>query len=77
MIENKTNFIYTCISTLERLAAAETDAQRQAILSRQTEHGLHFAIDFCRSLDHEEMTEQELNHAIRLTYFRGAVCPVF
>ena len=77
MIENVKNFIYTCENTLARYNAAKTDAERYAVLSRETVRGIQFAIDFCNGLDHECMTERELKHAIRLTYFRGANRPVF
>ena len=77
MIENIKNFIYVCENTLARYNAAETDAERSAVLSRQTARGIQFAIDFCNSLDHEWMTERELNHAIRCTYYRGDSRPVF
>ena len=77
MIENVKNFIYTCESTLTRYNSAKTDAERSEILSRETVRGIQFAIDFCNSLDHEWMTERELNHAIRCTYYRGDSRPVF
>ena len=77
MNENVKNFIYTCESTLARFNSAQTDAERSAILSRETVRGIQFAIDFCNSLDHEWMTERELNHAIRCTYYRGVSRPVF
>ena len=50
MIENVKNFIYTCESTLARYNSAKTDAERSAILSRETVRGIQFAIDFCNSL---------------------------
>ena len=77
MIKNVKNFIYTCENTLARYNKANTDAERFAVLSRETVRGIQFAIDFCNSLDHEWMTESELKHAVRLTYFRGVNCPEF
>ena len=77
MIENVKNFIYTCENTLARYNAAKTDAERSAVLSRETVRGIQFAIDFCKSLDHEWMAERELKHAIRCTYYRGVNRPVF
>lgn len=77
MIENVNNFIRSCENTIARYNAAKTDVERVAILSRETVRGIQFAIDFCNSLDREWMTERELKHAVRLTYFRGANCPVF
>lgn len=77
MIENVNNFIRSCENTLARYNVAKTDVERTAILSRETVRGIQFAIDFCNSLDHEWMTERELKHAVRLTYFRGANRPAF
>lgn len=77
MIKNVNNFISVCENTLARYSAAKTDSERAAVLSRETVRGIHFAIDFCKSLDHEWMTESELKHAIRLTHFRGVNCPAF
>ena len=77
MINNTANFIFTCRNTLNRCASAKTETERMAVLSRQTVKGLQFAIDFCNGLDHEEMTERELSHAIRCTYYRGVNRPVF
>lgn len=77
MIENVNNFIRSCENTLARYNVAKTDVERTAILSRETVRGIQFAIDFCNSLDHEWMTECELKHAVRLTYFRGANRPAF
>lgn len=71
------NFISTCEATLKRHAAAQTDAERRAILDRQTVQGLWWAIGFVRKLQTAYMSERELKHAIRLTYFRGSVCPAF
>ena len=71
------NFIATCEATLKRHTAAQTDAERRAILSGETVQGLWWAIGFVRELQTAYMSEKELKHAIRLTHFRGAVCPVF
>ena len=65
------NFIATCESTLAKYSAAQTDAERRAILDCQTVQG------FVGKLHTACMSEKELRHAIRLTRFRGAVCPVF
>lgn len=66
------NFIADCEATLKRSAAAKSDAERRAVLDRQTVQGLWWAIDFV-----SKMSDRELKHAVRLTYFRGAVRPVF
>lgn len=71
------NFISTCEATLKRCAAVQSDAERRAILGRQTVQGLLWAIGFVRKLQTACMSEKELKHAIRLTYFRGSVCPTF
>lgn len=71
------NFIASCESTLKRYNAAKTDAERRAVLDRQTVQGLWWAIGFASKIPAACMSEKELNHAIRLTRFRGAVCPVF
>ena len=71
------NFIATCESTLKRYSTAQTDAERRAILVRQTVQGLWWAIGFVGKLHTACMSEKELRHAIRLTHFRGAVCPAF
>ena len=71
------NFIASCESTLKRYNAAKTDAERRAVLDRQTVQGLWWAIGFVRKLQTAYMSERELKHAIRLTHFRGAVCPAF
>ena len=60
-----------------RYNAAKTDAERRAVLDRQTVQGLWWAIGFVSKIPAVCMSEKELNHAIRLTRFRGAVCPVF
>ena len=44
---------------------------------RQTEKGIAWAIEFLNSLTCEILSDRELNHAIRLSYFRGKTCPVF
>ena len=71
------NFISVCESTLSRVASAGTEAARSAALGRQTITGLLWAIEFAGSLSTDFMSESELNHAIRLTYYRGAVRPTF
>ena len=71
------NFIASCESTLKRYNAAKTDAERRAVLDRQTVQGLWWAIGFVSKIPAVCMSEKELNHAIRLTRFRGAVYPVF
>lgn len=71
------NFISTCEATLNRYTAAQSDAERRAILDRQTVQGLWWAIGFVRQLQTACMSDKELKHAIRLTHFRGAVCPAF
>lgn len=71
------NFVSTCEATLRRYSAAQTDAERRAILDRQTVQGLWWAIGFVRKLQTAYMSERELKHAIRLTYFRGSACPAF
>ncbi|EDP21761.1 hypothetical protein [Faecalibacterium prausnitzii] len=71
------NFITSCEATLSRAAAASSDAERRAVLDRQTVQGLWWAIDFVSKLCTLCMSERELKHAIRLTYFRGAVRPAF
>lgn len=77
MIENVKNFISVCESTLSRYNEAKTDLERRSVLCYQTVRGIGFAIEFCKNLDHEVMTERELKHADRLTRFRGPVCPAF
>ena len=71
------NFIFSCENILARYAAATSDAAKRGILDRQTLQGIKWAIDFCKSLDTDYMTEAQLSHAIRLTMFRGRTCPVF
>ena len=71
------NFISACESTLKRYSDAQTDAERRAVLDRQTVQGLWWAIKFVSQLHTSFMSEKELKHAIRLTHFRGAVCPAF
>ena len=50
---------------------------RRAVLDRQTVQGLRWAIKFVSQLQTACMSEKELKHAIRLTHFRGTVCPAF
>lgn len=71
------NFIASCECTLQRYNAAKTDAERRAVLDRQTVQGLWWALKFVCQLQTAYMSEKELKHAIRLTHFRGAVCPAF
>ena len=71
------NFVSTCEATLRRYFAAQTDAERRAILDHQTVQGLWWAVGFVRQLQTACMSDKELKHAIRLTHFRGAVCPAF
>ena len=44
---------------------------------RQTDRGIAWALEFLNSLTCEVLTDKELKHAIRLSYFRGNTCPVF
>lgn len=71
------NFIELCENRLKRHAAATSEMAKRAVLDRDTVQGLRWAIDFCKSLGREQMTEAELKHAVRLTMFRGRICPVF
>ena len=71
------NFVADCNNTLARYYAAQTDTDRRAVLDRQTVQGLWWAIKFVSQLHTSCMSEKELKHAIRLTHFRGAVCPAF
>lgn len=71
------NFIASCECTLQRYNAAKTDAERRAVLDRQTVQGLWWAIGFVSKIPSACMSEKELKHAIRLTHFRGTVCPAF
>lgn len=47
------------------------------VLDRQTVQGLCWALKFVCRLQTAYMSEKELKHAIRLTHFRGTVCPAF
>ncbi len=71
------NFIFSCENTLARYAAATSEPAKRGILDRQTVQGIKWAIDFCKSLDTDYMSDAQLKHAIRLTMFRGTSCPVF
>lgn len=71
------NFIADCNNTLARYYAAQTDTERRAVLDCQTVDGLWWAIKFVSRLQTSYMSEKELKHAIRLTHFRGSVCPEF
>nr|DAI05139.1 MAG TPA: hypothetical protein [Caudoviricetes sp.] len=44
------NFAADCNNTLKRYNAAQTDAERRAVLDRQTVQGLWWAIDFVSKL---------------------------
>jgi hypothetical protein len=70
MIENVKNYIWLCERMLEQMREGRFHGY-------ETERGTKWAIEFCKSLDHDVMTDRELDHAIRLTRFRGAVCPKF
>lgn len=54
------NFIFSCENTLARYAAATSEGVKRAILDRQTLQGIKWAIDFCKSLDTDYMTEAQL-----------------
>ena len=71
------NFIADCNNTLKRYALAPTDAKRWAVLNGNTVQGLWWAIKFVSKLCTPCMSDRELKHAIRLTHFRGSVCPEF
>ena len=71
------NFAADCKNSLKRYNAAQTDAERRAVLDRQTVQGLCWALKFVCQLQTAYMSEKELKHAIRLTHFRGSVCPEF
>ena len=71
------NFVADCNNTLARYNAAQTDTERRAVLDRQTVEGLWWAIKFVSKLCTPFMSDRELKHAIRLTHFRGSVCPEF
>ena len=71
------NFAADCNNTIKRYNAAQTDAERRAVLDRQTVKGLWWAIKFVSQLQTPYMSAKELQHAIRLTHFRGTVCPAF
>lgn len=71
------NFVADCNNTLARYYAAQTDTERRAVLDRQTVEGLWWAIKFVSKLCTPCMSDRELKHVIRLTHFRGSVCPEF
>lgn len=71
------NFISNCNNTLARYYTAKTDTERRAVLGRETVQGLWWAIKFVSQLQTPYMSNKELQHAIRLIHFRGAVCPVY
>lgn len=70
MLEN----VYTYIAMCENMLSSMREGKFHG---RETEQGTMWAVEFCKSLDHQIMSESELNHAVRLTYFRGTVCPRF
>lgn len=76
-IEIPANFIEMCESALERYVVATSEEAKRAVLDRDTVQGLRWAIDFCKTIKRDLMTEAELRHANRLTTFRGRVCPAF
>ena len=71
------NFAADCNNTLKRYNAAQTDTECRAVLDRQTVQGLCWALKFVCQIHTAYMSEKELKHAIRLTHFRGSVCPEF
>ena len=75
-INYRANFIWSLTNTLKRYMEADPE-NKKSVLDRQTIQGIKWAIDFMKSLDHEYMTEKELKHTIRLTYFRGRTCPTY
>ena len=76
-IDRTENFILACKGELRRCASASSEEMKRAILDTDTVQGLHWAIDFVKSIGHDVMTEAELRHAVRLTKFRGKVRPEF
>lgn len=70
MIEEKSCFLYVCRNTLARMLKGEHHG-------RETRKGVMWAVEFVKGLDHEVMTERELNHAVRLLTFRGNTCPTY
>lgn len=70
MLNNTANYIWMCENMLDSMQAG-------TFHGRETERGTRWAIEFVKSLDHDMMTERELSHAVRLTYFRGNVKPRF
>lgn len=70
MLNNVNNYIWMCEGMLDAMAQGKFHGY-------ETERGIRWAIEFVKSLDHETMTERELDHAVRLTHFRGAQCPRF
>ena len=64
------NFAADCNNALKRYNAAQTDAERRAVLDRQTVQGLWWAIKFVSQLQTPYKSAKELQHAIRLTHFR-------
>lgn len=76
-IDNPETFIWTLENTLASVEVASSEAARSSILNRQTVRGIIWAIAFMKGLNTDHMDEKQLNHAIRLTYFRGNTCPSF
>lgn len=54
------NFIASCESTLKRYNAAKTDAERRAVLDRQTVQGLWWAIGFVSKIPAACMSEKTI-----------------
>lgn len=76
-INNPTAFIWSLENTLKRVANAPNESAKRGILDRQTVQGIKWAIEFMQALNTDCMSDSELNHAIRLTYFRGNTCPAY
>lgn len=74
-INNPAAFIWSLENTLERVEKAKDARERRAILDRQTVQGIKWAIEFMSSRQTVWLSEKELQHAIRLTMFRGSSCP--
>lgn len=53
------NFAADCNNTLKRYNAAQTDAERRAVLDRQTVQGLWWAIKFVSQLQTAYMSEKD------------------
>ena len=70
------NFVQTAIH-LSAVLRRPDRYRAPAVLDRQTVDGLWWAIKFVSKLCTPCMSDRELKHAIRLTHFRGSVCPEF